>query len=236
MMKQVVSQPRHIFFTFFTIIIMTFISLQVILILRASGQPLAPIKNEVRLQPTPAMEIALADITPIATIEPTVTITANPSQTPSQADLRLGYIDRGLNCPLITEISELVLEQKFGLSVELIEFDTPDELFVTLASTTEAERIDLTLCFWDPKDRPYISKYFGFTKQLGGAYWQDNSNKLLIMANAAIVAPLEKEAPCIYAFFQNIKFEEPEFEPQDAAMWINEHRKAIRSWTSCEAN
>ncbi len=243
-MKKMTDKSGRIFLAFLTIMIVSLISLQIILLRNSSTLAEGP--------STQIGEISLTlTVTATVTSEPVETNTplvveetaneAVPTQkatfTPSNPDLRLGYIDRGLNCSLMSEISALVLEKEFALNVETIEYETLDDLFALLASTKESERIDLTLCFLDPTDRSYISKYFGFTKQLGGAYWQDGSNKLLIMANASIVAPLEKEQPCIYNFFRQIRFQPDDFKDTiDASTWIQNNRAKIREWTACNAN
>ena len=243
-MKKIADKPGRIFLVFLTIMMVSLISLQVILLRNQS--------SSTGQSPTQSSEIAFVS-TPTVTSQPVETRTpfvpeetensnqAVPTETitltPSNADLRLGYIDRGFDCSLISEISALILEQQFALKIDTIEYETPDDLFALLASTKESERIDLTFCFLDPIDRSYISKYFGFTKQLGGAYWQDDSNKLLIMANASIVAPLQKENPCIYSFFRRIKFELSDFdETEDASVWIQNNRAKIRQWTACDTN
>lgn len=240
-MKKVADKPGRVFLTFLTILFVSLISLQIMLLLNpltSSGQSLASLDDQPNLNPTATIASQLvATITPIVAVEPTKNVTPALTATSSNLDLRVGYIDRGLNCPLISQISALVLEQEFGLSVDTIEYETVEELFATLASTNKTERIDLTFCFLDPTDRPYISKSFAFIKVLGHNYLQYESNKLLIMANAAIVAPLKKEMPCVYGFFQKLKFKASDFkQAQDAATWIQNNRAAVRNWTSCNAN
>ncbi len=243
-MKKMTDKPGRVFLAFLTIIMVSLISLQIILL-----------RNESALIETSSVQVDKATLTPTLTL----TITSQPTQTNtplvlkesddeiipiektaltlSNADLRLGYIDRGQNCSLMSQITALALEKQFGLKIEMIEYDSLDELFAKLASTNSDEKIDLTLCFLDPVDRSYISKYFGFTKQLGGAYWQDKSNKLLIMANASLVASLQKDQPCIYSFFREIRFQSNEFkETIDASTWIQNNRAKIRRWTTCDLN
>lgn len=245
-MKKIADKPGRIFLVFLTIMMVSLISLQIILLRNQSavtGQSFDQ-ANEIAFTSTSTVTSEPVETrTPLVAQETNLpnevvpTETATPTPTPSNADLRLGYIDRGLNCSLISEISALILEEQFALEIEIIEYDTLDDLFAQLASTKERTRIDLTFCFLDPTDRSYISKYFGFTKQLGGAYWQNDSTKLLIMANASIVAPLQQENPCIYNFFRRLKFEQKEFEEvEDAATWIQNNRAKIRQWTACESN
>lgn len=243
-MKKMADKPGRIFLAFLTIMIVSLISLQIILLRNSSisAETSSTQVGEVALTLTVTAKVTsepVETMTPLVAEESTHEAVATQKATPipSNADLRLGYIDRGLNCSLMSEISALVLEKQFALNVETIEYETLDDLFALLASTKESEKIDLTLCFLDPTDRSYISKYFGFTKQLGGAYWQNDSNKLLIMANASIVAPLEKEQPCIYNFFRQIRFNSDDFEDAiDASTWIQNNRAKIREWTACNAN
>lgn len=241
-MKKMADKPGRIFLVFLTIMIGSLISLQIILLRNpsTSAETSSTQVGEVALTVTAKVTSKPVEtMTPLVVEETTdkVVPTQKATFTPSNADLRLGYIDRELNCSLMSEISALVLEKQFALNVETIEYETLDDLFALLASTNQSERIDFTLCFLDPTDRSYISKYFGFTKQLGGAYWQDDSNKLLIMANASIVAPLEKEQPCIYNFFRQIRFNADDFEDTtDASTWIQNNRAKIREWTACNAN
>ena len=167
-------------------------------------------------------------VTPTKT--PTATHTPTATNTPtSMPDLRLGYTDRGMNCPLITEIVELALEQELGLSVERIKYETADGLFGALAKRKEEREIDLTLCFLDREDRPYIQRYFHDINPIGDAYRQ---NEWLIMINVALVVPLRGD--CVYRFFENIEFEDTPFQEQDAKTWIQNHSDEVQSWKSCE--
>lgn len=243
-MKKMTDKSGRIFLAFLTIMMVSLISLQIILLRSQS----ALVETSSTLVES-ASPTATATSKPLETNTPLVVKEPDPDPdnneatpiekmtfTPSNADLRLGYIDRGLNCSLMSEITALVLEKQFGLQIEIIEYESLDELFALLGSTSR-ERIDLTLCFLDPTDRSYISKYFGFTKQLGGAYWQDDSNKLLIMANASIVAPLQKDQFCIYSFFRQIRFEPDDFkDTTNAEEWIQNNRAKVRQWTTCDGN
>lgn len=222
-------------------VLVSLVAMQLIVIFNQqalASQISLPIESDFLMMPTSTATVA----TKLATENPSVTALANPtaiSIAPTaepaamEVALRFGVTERGLNCPLMTEIVALVLEEKENLKVEIISYDSPSKLYEVLASNEGEEKIDLTLCFLDPDDRPYIKEYVGFTTQLGTAYWQDDSSKFLIMANATVIAPLEKNKSCVYNFFQNFKFTESSFEEQDAKTWVDNHSSTVRSWTNC---
>lgn len=220
-------------------VLVSLVAMQLIVIFNQqalASQISLPIESDFLIMPTSTAETKLStenlSVTPIST--PTgssIAPTAEPVA--MDVDLRFGVTERGLNCALMTEIVALVLEEEENLKVEIIYYDSPDELYEVLASNSGEGKIDLTLCFLDPDDRPYIKEYVGFTTQLGTAYWQDESSKFLIMANATVIAPLEKNNSCVYNFFQNLKFTEPSFKEQDAKTWIDNHLSTVRSWTNC---
>ena len=155
---------------------------------------------------------------------------ATPTKAP--ADLRFGVTDRGMNCPLMTEIVARILEEEQGVSVEIVEYETTDELFAALAS--KEKEIELTLCVADPEDRSYITKHVGYIKQIGDAIWESEEAKWLVMVNGTFLNPLETEMPCVYDFFQKLNFDETDFQEQEAKTWVENHADAIDSWRSCK--
>ena len=169
---------------------------------------------------------ALPDIAPTAPF--------TPIPIPTEADLRLGYIERnGANCGFFTQLMKLILEREAGLVVDIIEFRNIDEFYAMLASTEQRRPIDLTFCFIDPDDRTYIQKYFGYTKLIGSAYWHSAPKRLQIMANASIVAPMKRNRPCLYSLLQNLKLEDIEFQNKTASQWLAENAQVPSTWIDC---
>lgn len=238
-MRMIKQNPSYIFLTGITMVLVSLVAMQLIVIFNQqalASQISLPVESDFLIMPTQTAETMLATSTPSLTPISAATATSIPPTTEPavmEVDLRFGVTERGLNCPLMTEIAALVLEEKEDLKAEIISYNSADELYEALASNSEEEKIDLTLCFLDPDDRPYIREYVGLTTQLGTAYWQDEASKFLIMANATVVAPLEKNNACVYNFFQNFKFAKVSFEEQDAKTWVNNNRPTVRSWTNC---
>lgn len=160
-------------------------------------------------------------------VAPTITIPARA------ADLRFGVTDRGMNCPLITEIVALILTQERDLTVDIVEYETADDLFAALA-LTQQKQIDLTLCFLDPQDRSYIAKHGGYINQIGDTIWEREEKKSLVMVNGTFINPLKTQMPCVDDFFQKLNFAETPFQEQQAQAWLEKHTDAIQLWTTCE--
>ncbi|MGB0386399.1 MAG: serine/threonine protein kinase [Ardenticatenaceae bacterium] len=190
---------------------------------QAQGIAPPPVETADQLEPTGTRTL-------VATTDKPEPATTTPAVS---ADLRLGVTDRGMNCRLMSEIVALILEQERDRTVEIVEYESPDELFAALAS--KEKEIELTLCVADPQDRSYITKHVGYTKLIGDAIWESEAKKWLVMVNGTFATPLETDMPCVYDFFQKLKFEETHFQEQDAQAWLEKHTDAIQSWTSCDA-
>ncbi len=154
---------------------------------------------------------------------PAVTLTPTPIP-----DLRLGYVDRGMGCPLVTEITELILERdlKPRVIVESRKYDTPGELFTAL----ESEEIDLTMCFLYPDDKDYKSTRIA---QIGSFYRESDRGRWQIFASDSSRARLREEGYpyCVYDALRKIKIES--LDPPDADRWIKEHWNEVKDWIDC---
>jgi len=178
--------------------------------------------------------VAETNSSAIALIIPTPVIPTAPIPTPTIAlapDLLLAYTDRGMNCPLMSDIVARVLQQELTLNVERREYENADQLFAALASYEKEKEIILTLCFLDPADRePYLAQYYDYITQIGGRISHNEQGKHLIMAKASIVIPLETRYPLLYEFFQSLDFANESFIEQDAQQWIETHRDQVEGW------
>ena len=188
--------------------------------------------------PTPVPPTATVTATPLPPTEtptrpplalPTATV---PSPLPA-IDFRLGFLDRGDDCPAITAIVQTILEKELDYQVASVAFATPDELFAMLTADDSEQKIDWTMCYLDPADRPFLQKYGGFFVVIGGIYWRADGNNYQIMANGLRKKALQQEQPCVYTFLKNFTLENAGFDGQDAATWVAEHQKQVQSWTSC---
>lgn len=160
--------------------------------------------------------------------EPTHTPTALPSATAIPIDLYLGDVDRGINCPFITEVAVLVLEQELNLNISVTHFDSADNLFNALAQ----KEVDLTLCYLDPDDRAKMKDNLGHMRQIGSTYWSDQQGKLQIWANGSSKAHLRDDMPCVLYFFEHLKITDitPDMPAQQ---WVQNHADQVQSWISC---
>jgi|GEM_PF-6928296 len=187
------------------------------------------------LPPTKPESDRLIPDTPTVDTQPISTMT--PIPTASSADLRLGYIERDItNCNFFTQILKQLLEEEAGLEIGIVEFRDVDALYAQLASTEKHRPIDLTLCFTDPDDRDYIHKYFGYTKLIGSAYWQNDTARLQIIANASMVAQLRKSQPCLYNLLQNLNFDDLTSENMFIDQWLAENPQPLQTWVRCDLN
>ncbi len=170
-------------------------------------------------QPTPTQTPALV-ATPQLINTPTVlpTVTVAP-------DLRFGVVEREDGC---IAINELVMRTLGDLNVQTasVLFDDADALYAALAE----QAIDLTLCFQDPADRPFLTEHVGFLKTIDAPYFDDGELRLQVMVNAANVVPLREEQPCLMRFLQAMTFDE---RVDSAESWLTENQATINEWTDC---
>lgn len=171
--------------------------------------------------------------TTAAVIRPMARAATNKLQAP-RVDFRLGYIDRGDDCPLITKIVQTILETELDYQVSTVAFTTPDELFATLTANDDQQKIDWTMCYLDPTDRPFLQKYGGFFVVIGGSYWRASDNNYQIMANGLRKKVIQQDQPCVYALLKNFTLKDAPISGQGAAAWLAAHKDRIRTWTSCQ--
>lgn len=134
---------------------------------------------------------------------------------------------------MVTEIIQQIFQQQFDLTVETVAFTTADDLFATLAAKDEASRVDLTFCYADPDDRAFLQKHVGFVIFVGGVFGQLDGKSYLVLSNATVKAPIERDLPCVYKFLKNLKFPDATLQGQGAAAWLEKNADLVRTWTSC---
>lgn len=163
-------------------------------------------------------------------LEPTAVTASSVSYSEEVAvDLRLGYVERGLNCQFFTELIAVTLEQKQKMNILLVPFETDHDLFDAL---TEQE-IDLTLCFADPLDRSQIKPRLGHIRQIGSSYWQNEEVKMQIWANTASKAELRDEHKCALSFLETLNLTEIKETTIDAKTWYHTHPESVSQWLRC---
>ena len=180
--------------------------------------------------PTAVAAIALATQAVPATVAPTPVAT-NTAETP--ADLRIGYTERALDCKLVTDIVQLVLERQMGFHIAKIHFKNADDLFAALASTTSGDRVDLTLCYIDPDDRTYLGNYGSSLRFLDGNYGESNKKKFYAVINSALISPLKAQQPCLHSFLTKLDFADMQFQDQDATQWLAKNSVRVSAWRQC---
>lgn len=163
-------------------------------------------------------------------LEPTaVTASAVSYSEEVAVDLRLGYVERGLNCQFFTELMVVTLEQKQKMNILVAAFETENDLFDAL---TEQE-IDLTFCFADPLDRSQIKPRLGHIRQIGSHYWQSDKVKMQIWANTASKADLRDEEGCVLSFLESLNLSEIKEIPTDAKAWYQTNPESVSQWLRC---
>ncbi len=187
-----------------------------------SPTPLPPIA-----EPTIVAAVAPATVAPTPVPPPTNT-------TGPRADFRFGYVERGDSCKLVTEIMQLVFEQRFKLRVDVTEYAQAADLYNALASKDAQTRSDLTFCYIDPDDRDALQSHFGFVILVGGVYRQFDTKSFLVLSNSIVKAPIERNRPCVYKFLKNIKFDNADLQGQTASTWLEKHNDQVQSWATCQ--
>ena len=189
--------------------------------------------------PTPAQAVA----TPVQptvvppTVAPPTPQPAAPAPTNTvgpRADFRLGYVDRGDNCQLVTQIMQLIFERQFKLKTETVAFSEKNALFDALAVTDLQSRVDLTFCYVDPEDRESLQKHFGYVILVGGVYRQSNGKNFIVLSNSAVKAPIERDLPCVYKFLKTIKIDDQSLSGQTADGWLAKNSDLVATWTTCK--
>lgn len=227
-MKRFKVSPPYLLLSLFAIGLTTVVSLQVILYLQQSlyaKEAYAPLPEKRLVLPT-------TTITAQMTAQTQTSLTIVPSVTIEEADnvLRLGDIQRGMNCSFITEIAATILKEKLNVEVDTISFDTDEALFIALAE----EQIDLSLCIIDPNDRRQIRNQLGYISQIGTHYWSDDNSKLQIWANSSSKAKFREQDACILRFFEDLSLNELVFQGINAEMWIQTHEEnEVQTWLTC---
>lgn len=178
----------------------------------------------------PAAPVAAAPAAPAA--EPTVA--PEPPTPGPAADVILGTVQGAPECNFFSQVTKEILARELQLSVNVIEFNNTDELYLALANRQKERQVDVSLCFVDPHDRTYLRQYFGFVKQLSEIYWQSGSTRLQVITNSGLVAKLQQEQPCVYRLFKNLKFEGDQVPTQDPTQWVESNSELVQRWTGCQ--
>lgn len=184
--------------------------------------------------PPPAVEAA-APAAPAEAAAPQAEPATNPAPAPvaPNADVILGAVQNDVACSFFSKVTQEILERELQLSVSLVEFASSDDLYLALANRQKERRVDVSLCFVDPKDRTYLRQYFGFIKQLSEIYWQSGTTKMQVVTNSGQVAKLQQEQPCVYRLLRNLRFEGDQLPTQDPVQWVNDNTEQIQRWTGC---
>ncbi|MEZ4866813.1 MAG: BMP family ABC transporter substrate-binding protein [Caldilineaceae bacterium] len=185
--------------------------------------------------------VAQAATEPEAAAQPTEapTPTAPPPPTATDlpvvtADLVFGVTDDHAQCSFFTQLLSQIIQEHFGLSVEIADYNSDDTMYAEIANRQNRRTVDLTVCFGDPKDRPYLREYFGFLKPIGGIYWETSGLRLQVMSNSGVVVQLQREQRCVYDFLKNLHFEGDELPNQDPTQWIADNAQTINTWVNCQ--
>ena len=201
---------------------------------RLAAPTATPLVATTALPPVPTATLALP---------PQNTPTDTPQNTPTDtsqniplaaADFRIGYVEGDPECGAITALMQLVLEREFNLRIATVPFAEPADLFAQLASKLAEERVDVSFCYRDPRDRSYLQQYFGFMIFIGSGYRQVDDQKYIIMSNAAVKSPIERGNPCLYRFLTNLNLTDVDLRSGDVAAWYQSHADQVASWTRCE--
>lgn len=175
--------------------------------------------------------------TPTATLLPTPTL--QPTSTPLTLstetivpDLRFGVVLRDDGCVAFNEIVVTHLAA-LDVQVETVVFDDSESLYENLAE----KAVDLTVCFQDPTDRPFLTEHVGFLKTIDAPYFDNGEIRLQVMMNAANIVPLREERPCLVRFLRAMNFEEPVEWTDDvsksAETWLANNQTEILKWSEC---
>ncbi|MFN8494075.1 MAG: hypothetical protein U0350_41135 [Caldilineaceae bacterium] len=201
-----------------------------------SPTPIPPSPTLVPPTSAPPTAAAVAPPTVAPTAAPPTPQPAPPptNTTGPRADFRFGYVERGDSCKLVTEIMQLIFEQRFKLRVDLIPYAQAADLYNALAAKDAQTRADLTFCYIDPDDRDALHSHFGFVILVGGVYRQFNAKNFLVLSNSSVKAPIERDRPCVYKFLKNIKFDNADLQGQTASTWLEKHNDQVQSWTACQ--
>ena len=194
----------------------------------------------VEIPPTPAPAVPTAGESTSAApaLVPTPTVADTPptatSAPVSTADLILGVNQQYAACTFFTEVVAQSLRNDLDLSVEIVNFANADDLYAALADRQNVRTVDLTVCFADPADRPYLRDYFGFIKPIGEIYWRGSDLRFQLLGNGSVIAALERDEECAYRFMKNLQFEGDEIPTQDPTQWLTDNADLVSQWTSCE--
>lgn len=161
----------------------------------------------------------------IATPHPTNTPTTVPTATPAPTSLRFGVLDRDDGCDGFNQVVMMAVAQ-MNMRMVPVTFDNAESLYEALAT----QAIDLTLCFQDPTDRPFLTEHVGFLKTIDAPYFDDGEIRLQVMVNAANVVPLREEQPCLLHFLQAMTFNTKVDQPET---WLTENQTEILEWRNC---
>lgn len=201
---------------------------------RLAAPTATPLVATTALPPVPTATLALS---------PQNAPTDTPQNTPTDtsqniplaaADFRIGYVEGDPECSAITTLMQLVLAREFNLRIATVPFAEPADLFAQLASKLAEERVDVSFCYRDPRDRSYLQQYFGFMIFIGSGYRQVDDQKYIIMSNAAVKSPIERGNPCLYRFLTNLNLTDVDLRSGDVAAWYQIHADQVASWTRCE--
>ncbi|MEZ4728329.1 MAG: BMP family ABC transporter substrate-binding protein [Caldilineaceae bacterium] len=167
--------------------------------------------------------------------EPLATVAPAPSVQPTPvADLVFGVIQENETCLFFTDVVKRMVEGKLGVSVAVADYAEAAGMYAALATRQDQRTVDLTLCFVDPQDRPFLREHFGFIRNIGDIYWRNDEMRLQIVSNSGLLAELEQEQVCVYRLLKNLNFEGSGLPTQEPAQWVDANADLVDQWASCE--
>jgi len=188
--------------------------------------------------PTGGATVVTATVAPISITE-IVPAVSTPSSlaTPSLPNtIRLGVMQRAeSDCRFSSEIATELWQERLGVTVLVTEFATADELFRALAMADDPQHIDITLCYVDPIDRPYLRQYPGVLQIIGDAFWETAEGKLLAMRSGAPLGIGVEETTCMTNYLRNQSYEVDALTDLPATEWLAANRELALGWFDCAA-
>ncbi len=179
--------------------------------------------------PVPAAVSEENNTTPTEAPLPTAT-----TATGSTAGLILGTTDHHAGCTFLSETVAQIIRDRFQMDVEIVQYADDEAMYGAIANRQNQRTVDLTICYGDPDDRPFLREYFGFLKHIGDVYWQGPDVRMQVLTNAGFGVELERNETCLYRFFKNMQFEGEDLITQTPADWIANNSATIDSWANCE--
>jgi len=202
----------------------------------ATGENAAapPTPTPVPPTPTPVPPTATSTATPTPA-PPTPAPTASDTPLPA-VDFVLGYLQNRAQCVLITNIVARILIEEYDRTVRTDHFEDADSMYLHLSHdvANAQSRIDLTACYIDPDDRPYLLQYNTDIGLIGSAFRQVDGQKSFIASHTNLIPSLEFDHRCLLNFLRQFDLSDASLDAADADTWIVSNAELVATWTACE--